>query len=150
MIYFLQPLDGGPVKIGCSVDVGRRQRQLEGIYGRPLALLATMPGDRKVERRIHTRFARLRLGRSEQFRPARELLEFIGRPALVSANPDTIEAMPVDSRSIRLELTEDQHARLRVVAAQAGLSMAAFARTVVIRALDAPAGKPAPKRPKSG
>jgi plasmid stability protein len=56
---------------------------------------------------------------------------------------------PPGSRFVRLELTEDQHSRLRVVAAQAGLSMAAFARMVVIRELDAPAGKPTGKRPKS-
>ena len=29
MIYFLQGLDGGPVKIGTAIDVDARQRHLE-------------------------------------------------------------------------------------------------------------------------
>jgi hypothetical protein len=45
VIYFMQPTDGGPVKIGCSDDVERRHEELEAFYGQPLALLATMPGD---------------------------------------------------------------------------------------------------------
>jgi hypothetical protein len=36
----------------------------------------------------------LRLGRTEQFRPGADLLEFIGRPLLVGVNPDAVEASP--------------------------------------------------------
>jgi len=93
MIYFLQPIDGGPVKIGHSADVEARLRQLEAHYGRPLALLAVREGGRDEEQAVHERFAHLRLGRTEQFRPARELMEFIGRPLLVDANPDAVEAL---------------------------------------------------------
>jgi hypothetical protein len=94
MIYFMQPVDGGPVKIGCSANVRARQKQLEAHYGRELALLATMEGDREQETEIHARFADLRLGHTEQFRPAPELMAFIGRPLLVGANPEAVEAMP--------------------------------------------------------
>ena len=93
MIYFIQPTHGGPVKIGFSTDVDRRRDQLESHYGKPLALLATMPGGAEEEAEIHARFAHLRFGRTEQFRPAPELLAFIGRPLLVSADPDAVEAM---------------------------------------------------------
>ncbi len=44
MIYFLQGLEGGPVKIGYSANVDARRRQLESHYGQPLALPATMEG----------------------------------------------------------------------------------------------------------
>lgn len=93
MIYALQPTDGGPVKIGFSADVDTRRAQLESHYGKRLALLATMPGGREEEAEIHARFSHLRLGRTEQFRPAADLMAFLGRPLLVDANPDAVEAM---------------------------------------------------------
>lgn len=93
MIYFAQPADGGAVKIGFSGDVKARVRYLETYYSRPLILLATMEGDREVETEIKERFAHLRFGRTEQFRPAPELMEFIGRPLLASPNPDAVEVM---------------------------------------------------------
>jgi hypothetical protein len=92
-VYFLQSSSGGPIKIGYSADVPTRLRQLESHYGQPLALLATMDGGREQEAEIHRRFDALRLGRTEQFRPAAELMEFINRPLLVDANPDAVEAM---------------------------------------------------------
>jgi hypothetical protein len=59
-----------------------------------LILLATVPWDRVVESEIHQQFSHLRLGRSEQFRPGADLLDFIGRPLLVNPDPDAIEATP--------------------------------------------------------
>lgn len=100
MIYFVQAVDGGPVKIGYSADVPLRVRQLEAHYRKPLAILATMPGGREQEAEIHARFDHLRFKSSargrhpEQFRPAPDLMAFIGRPLLVSADPSAVEAMP--------------------------------------------------------
>jgi hypothetical protein len=93
LIYFLQPVTGGPVKIGNASDVDVRRAQLEFQYGCPLVVLGTMKGDHKKEREIHRRFAHLRFGRTEQFRPAADLMTFIGRPLLVGANPDAVELM---------------------------------------------------------
>lgn len=100
MIYFAQAIDGGPIKIGCTGDVSRRCKQLENHYGKPLAILGTMDGSRAEEAEIHARFAHLRLtGRStngrriEQFKPAADLMAFIGRPLLVSADSDAVEVM---------------------------------------------------------
>ena len=92
MIYFVQPTDGGPVKIGCSSNVPIRVKQLEAHYGRPLALLATIDGGRSKESELHRRFAHLRLGRTEQFRPAAELMAFINRPLFV--NQGDVELIP--------------------------------------------------------
>ena len=93
MIYFMQPSDGGPVKIGHSADVEARRQQLESYYGQCLAVLATMPGGRAEEARLHERFGHLRIGRTEQFQPAPDLMQFIGRPLLVSADPEAVEPM---------------------------------------------------------
>lgn len=93
MIYFVQPVGGGPVKIGYSGDVHARCRQLESRYGLPLVVLATMEGGHEEEAEVHARFDHLRLGRTEQFRPGADLMAFIGRPLLAGPNPDAILAM---------------------------------------------------------
>jgi hypothetical protein len=93
-VYFMQPTDGGPVKIGFTDDLDARHKQLERHYGKPLTILATIEGGPDEERELHARFSHLRLGRTEQFRPAFDLMSFIGRPLLVGANPDAVEAMP--------------------------------------------------------
>lgn len=98
MIYFAQPTEGGPIKIGCSNDAPARLRQFEAHYRCPLSVLATMEGGRDEEAEIHARFASLRLGRTEQFRPAPELIEFMNRPLLVDPNPDAIVAMDGHTR----------------------------------------------------
>jgi hypothetical protein len=93
MIYFLQSVDGGPVKIGTTEDLAVRWKALEADYGCELALLAIMPGGKDEEAEVHERFAAIRLGRTEQFRPTADLMAFIGRPLLVGLNPDTVEVM---------------------------------------------------------
>ena len=91
MVYFAK-LPTGAIKIGCTGDVDARLVQLGWYFKQPLALLHTMEGNRQTERAIHRRFAHLRLnGAGEQFRPAADLMEFIGWPLLVSANPDVQE-----------------------------------------------------------
>jgi hypothetical protein len=104
VIYFLQSVEGGPVKIGYTADVETRHKSLESLYGKPLALLATLPGGRNKERAIHERFAPLRLGRTEQFRPAAELMAFIGRPLLVDPNPDAVEVMGTTGKAVVLTI----------------------------------------------
>jgi hypothetical protein len=100
MIYFLQPVGGGPIKIGYSCDVARRRIELERHYGVPLVVLAEMEGDLDDERSIHQRFDHLRCGLTEQFRPTPELMGFIGRPLLASASPGAVEVLdPVSHRS---------------------------------------------------
>ena len=94
MIYFVQPVSGGPIKIGYSEDVPRRHKQLEGTYRQPLTLLAAIDGEMEDEAAIHARFSHLRLGITEQFRPEADLMEFSGCPVLVSQNPAAVEAMP--------------------------------------------------------
>jgi hypothetical protein len=93
VIYFLQPVDGGPVKIGFTDNLDVRRKALEANYGRELAILAMLDGGREEEAEVHARFSHLRFGRTEQFKPAPDLMAFIGRPLLVDANPDAVEVM---------------------------------------------------------
>jgi hypothetical protein len=142
MIYFMQPVAGGPVKIGCSDDVERRQRQLERDYGRPLVLLATMEGGRQEETEIHGRFAHLRFGNREQFRPAPELMEFIERPVIAGANPDSVEVIPVSlgGRPVRLDLTHEDHERLERCARRYGLSKSSYVRIALFERMESDEG----------
>ncbi len=92
MIYFMQPTCGGPVKIGCTNDLPTRHKALESRYGQQLAILATMEGDRADEAEPHARFSHLRLGRTEQFKPGPDLMNFIDMPLFV--NQGSVELMP--------------------------------------------------------
>lgn len=101
-VYFMQPLEGGPVKIGCAVDVERRKSGLESLYGRRLRVLATIPGGRDEEARIHARFAHLRFRNKEQFRPALDLMTFIGQPSLTDPEADGVQPMQRAYKGLRI------------------------------------------------
>src|SRR5690606_27587438 len=94
VIYFAQ-LPTGAVKIGYTgIDLETRMAQLEYEFGVPFALIHAVPGDREDESEWHSRFDHLRLpGNGEQFRPGPDLMAAIGRPLLVSSNPDAIETV---------------------------------------------------------
>jgi hypothetical protein len=138
VIYFAQ-LGTGSIKIGTTEDLDGRMDTLESHYGEPVTLLGTMPGGRKEEREIHERFTHLRFGRTEQFRPSAELLEFIGKPLLVSPNPDAVEMAAGRARRlakpVRLDLSEKDHERLDRVATAKGLNMAAYSRMAILERL---------------
>lgn len=136
MIYFVQAVDGGPVKIGYSADVDARRVQLESHYGKRLALLKTLPGDKEREREIHQQFSHLRLGRTEQFLPVSELMEFIAKPLLATASPDAVAVMTTTAKPVRLDLSPADHERLERQARKRGLSMASFVRMLVLERLD--------------
>jgi hypothetical protein len=137
VIYFAQ-LPTGSIKIGCANDVEGRLSGLAYHYGTELALLATMPGDRSVEVEIHERFSHLRLGRTEQFRPGADLMQFIGKPLVVGINPDAIEAHASvrTEHVVRLDLTATDHARLDRQAKKRGLTKASYSRMLILEKLD--------------
>lgn len=136
-VYFAQAVSGGPIKIGYSNDVEIRIKQLEKHYGRPLAVLATHPGGVDEEYSIHQKFSHLRLkgvrnrGRQiEQFRPAADLMEFIGRPLLVSPNPDAVEIMdsfsPHDLNYITAKIERSLIEQARIVAMRRRIALAEY------------------------
>jgi T5orf172 domain len=124
VIYFLQSPDGGPVKIGFTDNLPARHRALERHYGCPLAILATMDGDRAVETQIHERFAASRFGRTEQFRPTAELMEFIGRPLLVSPDPAAVEVMAKALETVKVD--EEVIRKARIAASYKGVTLAEY------------------------
>lgn len=76
-IYFVQPLNGGLVKIGfTSKDVKSRIQELQTGCPDKLTLLGTEPGDEQREASLHVQFADLRVN-GEWFRPDVRLMRHI-------------------------------------------------------------------------
>jgi hypothetical protein len=76
-IYFVQEGGGGPIKIGYSKHSPTLRVQGGQIFNpRPLRIIATMPGTRRDETRLHDRVAHLWVT-GEWFAAAPELVAFI-------------------------------------------------------------------------
>lgn len=78
MIYYIQRGEDGPIKIGTSNDPERRLAELQTGSGEPLRLLAVIPGDRSLERQIHSAL-RDHQGIGEWFKPSPAELEYLQR-----------------------------------------------------------------------
>lgn len=80
VVYFLRA-GYGPIKIGwCSTPEGVARRLKAAQHGHPsrLEIVATQPGPRTLEHRLHVRFRDHRL-EGEWFAPAPDLLDHIAR-----------------------------------------------------------------------
>ncbi len=133
MIYFMQSVDGGPIKIGSSEDVDRRRRQLEMDYGRHLIVLSVIPGDRRTEILIHEKFAHLRFERTEQFRPGADLLDYIGRNRTIE--PEKPVTKPLPSRKpdhIKVKLGRRLAARAKYTAFTKGIGFESYVESILL------------------
>lgn len=75
-VYFLAPVNGGPIKIGFSAKPKRRLYNHMTWSPVPLELLADYPAFKYDETMLHEVFAKCRL-HSEWFRPTAELLALV-------------------------------------------------------------------------
>lgn len=82
LVYFIER--EGLIKIGFSTNLSKRLKAIskgssmpDGMTIGPVVLLATEPGDRRREERLHRRFDRSRVGNSEWFRPSKALRRYI-------------------------------------------------------------------------
>jgi hypothetical protein len=80
VVYFVQAVPDGPIKIGSSREIAERMATLRTCSPLPLELLATQEcrgyRGRRTERELHRRFAAHRL-HGEWFRPHEEILDYI-------------------------------------------------------------------------
>ena len=80
-IYFMRPVGQvGPIKIGCSRWPDHRLRDISNWSPLPLELIATGPGNFKLERALHDKFADSR-SHKEWFHPNDILLGAIAKVA---------------------------------------------------------------------
>lgn len=80
MIYFIQAEIVGRIKIGVSTEesLNRRVESLSTASPVRLRLLATQPGNRRCEQRLHAKFASLRV-HGEWFEAGPKLIRYIAR-----------------------------------------------------------------------
>lgn len=76
-IYFIQQINGGPIKIGWATNVERRCVVMQAVNPYQLSVLGKFKGTIDDERRLHDEFAAVRL-HGEWFEPTPELLERLG------------------------------------------------------------------------
>jgi hypothetical protein len=119
-IYFLRGIHGGPIKIGYTSDVRERRQRLQRHYKCKLKVLAAIEGGVQDEKEIHARFAHLRIGKTEQFRPAAELMDYIGAPRVLPEDLKAVKrydqavvriqrAVPYTRRKITTSTVRDEH-----------------------------------------
>lgn len=83
-VYFIQAVNGGPIKIGKSKDVETRLSQIQyaNDMGK-LEVLGVVDGYTETERFLHHIFADYRIDpRREWFEPAQPLLDFIANKTI--------------------------------------------------------------------
>lgn len=77
IVYFIQAIDSGIIKIGQTTDIGKRLAALQTGCPEQLTVLKTMPGDKSIERLLHKKFSAANK-QGEWFYPTDELLKYIG------------------------------------------------------------------------
>jgi len=95
MIYFAR-FDTGSIKIGFSKKPLLRSHELRYAFGTKVEILATEEGDRSREKELHERFADLRIGRMEQFRPGPDLIAYIGADLSYATDYQSVQAQPLN------------------------------------------------------
>lgn len=74
LVYFIQGVHGGPIKIGLAQDPEQRLKSLQAGCPYLLRITHTIEGGRRRERQLHLRFAECRLG-GEWFEATPELVK---------------------------------------------------------------------------
>ena len=53
MVYFIQVMNDGPIKVGFTVNPKRRFKVIQGCNHEKLKMIAVIPGTHSLENRIH-------------------------------------------------------------------------------------------------
>lgn len=91
MIYFIQSVDGGLIKIGHADNVIQRFKDIQTHSPIKLRILKVIEGGRTLEKELHKRFVEL-ISHGEWFLPDNALLLTVNNlPGLDLGVPDTVE-----------------------------------------------------------
>jgi hypothetical protein len=113
MIYFAKceqdtdELKAGMIKIGTTIRLSQRLKQLPGEYGTDVGLIAVIDGNHATEGELHRRFDHLRVV-GEWFLPEEDLLDFIaaqGREWDGTDEAPPTPSMSLDVKAVKLELS---------------------------------------------
>lgn len=104
MIYFVRNPQTGLIKIGVTINLQTRMLQLRSAY-RDLELLGIMGGSFEEKTRLHERFARQRIRRTDWFRVCDELLAYIDTYTHLNIPSESAFAPSIDTPiSVSLEV----------------------------------------------
>jgi hypothetical protein len=115
MVYFVKDSDNGRIKIGTTIRLSERLRELARDAGGELQVLAVVSGGQPEEALLHRRFSHLRIV-NEWFEPGDDLLGFIGAEGMPWRAEDDHR---LGSVKLRIEVIE----AARIVAAYRNESM---------------------------
>ena len=85
LVYFIQPVDGGPIKIGCTHNLDQRFDEISAHSPLPLTVLGFIHGHRAAEQHLHGLFAADRL-HGEWFRPSQQLCDLAAGRLFLAAD----------------------------------------------------------------
>jgi Meiotically up-regulated gene 113 len=122
LIYFIKS-PSGPIKIGTTIRLSERLKQLAADHGEGLEVLAVVEGSYEAEKGLHDRFGHLRIV-NEWFEPGDDLVGFIvaeGRPW------DGTDDVPLDRPGTLVRVSDAFADALRKASALQSVSMADFA-----------------------
>lgn len=76
MVYFIQVMNGGPIKVGFAVNPEKRFKAIQGCNHEKLEIIAVIPGVHSLENKIHKDLRGYNI-HGEWFRPDKEVIEYI-------------------------------------------------------------------------
>jgi hypothetical protein len=121
VVYFVQAVDGGPIKIGTSIRLTERLRSLARDAGKELCVLAVVDGSYGEERSLHRRFAHLNVV-NELFEPGADLLGFIVEAGREWDGTDDVP--PKNDVSVKMDAKVVEECR--IASAFKGMSLAEY------------------------
>jgi hypothetical protein len=129
MIYFIQDADG-LVKIGTSVCLSQRLKQLNCEHKQKLKVLSVVDGSYADEAVLHLRFAHNRV-LGEWFQPTDELNDFIAKDARPWDGKDEIPDIYIAAKVDRALVN-----KAKLIAAHRGVSVAELLTDLIQEPLD--------------
>lgn len=130
MIYFLRRPEGGPIKIGSTINLTKRLEGHRSVMGGDFVVLGVMPGNTKEEMLLHRQFWDLKIPkppRLEWFEPREDLLEFIrthSTPWDGSVDAPSIKYKDIFVYRVNSELAEATEEWLSAFCKETGMSLA--------------------------
>ena len=83
-VYFIQSIFGGPIKIGCTINIDKRLCDLQAGSPIKLVLLGTICGSYEEESKLHKRFGKHRI-HGEWFNLSEDLYIYLKRKKIYAS-----------------------------------------------------------------
>jgi hypothetical protein len=131
VIYFVESSEGLRIKIGTTIRLSQRIKQLRSQFGEGLKVVAVTEGGFVEEARLHARFADLRI-EGEWFAAHPAILGFIRDHADTWDGTDEVPFPPVTT----IRMDSAVHERAALAASMMKMSLADYVTEVLRKAAD--------------